>query len=238
MDVFRFTEIAEAGTAILNPFTDDQLALLGRLCRLHRDQTILDLGCGKGELLCCWSRDHQVRGVGVDIHEPLIAAANRRALELGVANHVEFVVGDGATYDARDHRFDVVTCIGAAWIGGSLADTLRLMQRHTVEGDPLLVVGEPFYTDEPNGEASHSLAELADLFSELGLDLVEMIVASREGWDRYIARKWWAAERWLRHHPDSDEAPLVRERLDRGRRDFLHGGRLVREWGVFVLRVR
>src|SRR5258708_13115478 len=98
MDVFRFTEIAEAGQPILNPFTAEQLQLLGRLCRLRPDQTVLDLGCGKGELLCTWAHDHDIRGVGVDIFAPLIDEAVARATELGVSDRTCFVTGDAAPY--------------------------------------------------------------------------------------------------------------------------------------------
>jgi len=45
VDVFRFTEIAEAGVPILNSFTADQLIPIGELCRIRPTQSVLDLGC-------------------------------------------------------------------------------------------------------------------------------------------------------------------------------------------------
>lgn len=239
MDVFRFTEIAEAGVPILNPFTSDQLALVGELCRLQPGQSILDLGCGKGELLCTWARDHGIDGIGVDIFDVLVREAEERAAELGVSDRARFVIDDAGLYDPQGIRFDIVACIGAAWVGGSLADTLALMRSHAVDEDPLLLVGEPFSCDGTVDEyGSPTLANLADLFDQLGFDLVEMVMASQEGWDRYAARKWWTAERWLRLHPESHEAPEVRDELERKRHAYLHGGRDSRGWGVFFLRAR
>lgn len=239
MDIFRFTETAEAGQPILNPFTAEQLALLGRLCRLRPDQTILDLGCGKGELLCTWARDHGTEGIGVDIFAPLIADAERRAIELCVDDRVTFVTGDAGTYDPGDRHFDVVACIGAAWVGGSLSQTLALMRRHAADDDSLLLVGEPFRRDEATtADDRRTLAGLLDVFEESRLDLVEMVIASHESWDRYRARKWWTADRWLHDNPSSPEAPEVRQHLDSSRRKYLEGERSSQRWGVFVLRPR
>lgn len=240
MDVFRWTEIAEAGQPILNPFTAEQLALVGSLCELQPDQTILDLGCGKGELLCTWARDHAIRGVGMDIFEPLIREANARAVELGVRDRVDFVTGDAGAYDTDGHRYDIVTCIGATWVGGSLADTLAWMRSLAVADDPLLIVGEPFRRDDAVGEydSPNTLSDLGDLYEDLRLDLVQMVVASQEGWDRYAGRVWWTADRWLRLNAESEEAELVRAHLDEDRHKYLHGGRASCGWGVFILRPR
>ena len=48
----RQHEIAEANHRILNPFTDEKLMTLGTICGLQPGQRMLDLACGKGELLC------------------------------------------------------------------------------------------------------------------------------------------------------------------------------------------
>ena len=55
--MLRFHEISEAGHRILNPFTDDKLMLLGSVCRPRPGQRILDLCCGKGELLARWAAE-------------------------------------------------------------------------------------------------------------------------------------------------------------------------------------
>jgi len=43
---------------------------------------IVDLCCGKGEMLCTWSRDHGITGHGVDISTDFLAAARARAAEI------------------------------------------------------------------------------------------------------------------------------------------------------------
>ena len=63
----RFHEIAEAYHRILNPFTEDQLMLLGEICRLRPGIRQLDLACGKAEMLSRWAQKYGTSGVGVDI---------------------------------------------------------------------------------------------------------------------------------------------------------------------------
>lgn len=75
----RFHEIAEANHRILNPFTDEKLMLLGEVCRLEAGQRQLDLACGKGEMLCRWAQRFGIEGVGVDLSEVFLAAAQARA---------------------------------------------------------------------------------------------------------------------------------------------------------------
>jgi len=65
--LLRFHEIAETYHRILNPFTEEQLMLLGEICRLHPGMKQLDLACGKAEMLCRWAQKYGIIGVGVPI---------------------------------------------------------------------------------------------------------------------------------------------------------------------------
>jgi len=49
-------EISEADHRILNPFTEEKLMTLGAVSRVGPSTRILDLACGKGELLCRWAQ--------------------------------------------------------------------------------------------------------------------------------------------------------------------------------------
>ena len=245
MDVLRQHEIAEAGHRIMNPFTDEKLELLGELCRWRRDTRLLDLGSGKGEMLCTWARRHGIQGLGVDLSEVHVAAAQARAAHLGVADRVRFEQAEASTVEVEPGSFDAVACIGATWIGGGLAGTADLMRRPLAPGG-LLLIGEPFWREEPPGEAHAALALGAEEFTSLPgtlerfetarLELLEMVLADGDSWDRYVAAQWWTVARWLDDHPDHPDAPEMRGYLDRSRRSHLAYGRRYLGWGVFVLR--
>jgi SAM-dependent methyltransferase len=140
----RFHEIAEANHRILNPFTEEKLMLVGEICRLKPDMRQLDLCCGKAEMLCQWARRWRIRGVGVDISSVFLAAARERAAEMGVAERIELIEGDAGKYVAEAHAFDIVSCIGATWIGSGLVGTLELMKPALKPGG-LILVGEPYW---------------------------------------------------------------------------------------------
>lgn len=242
IDVFRYHDISESTHRILNPLAHDRMMLLAAICGLRQGARILDLACGKGELLCQFARAHGVTGVGIDIHPPALALAAARAQELGVASRVQFAEGDaGAPLDLG--RFDVVSCIGATWIGGNLLGTLEIMKRH-VEPDGWLLIGEVYWKRPPSAElASQHGQEFAhlggtlDLFESAGIDLVEMVLASTQDWDRYAASQWLNVSDWLLAHEGDPDAADVKAERDRARRSYLGEGRDTMGWGVFVGRL-
>ena len=243
----RFQEIAEANHRILNPFTDEKLMLLGEICRLEAGQRQLDLACGKGEMLCRWAQRFGTDGLGIDKSEVFLSAARARAEELGVADRVGFVQGDAGQPPSDGAPYDVVSCIGAAWIGGGPAGTIELMRPALRDGG-LLLIGEPYWIAEPPPEAYAPMRLRPDEFTSLlgtaerlaaaGVELVEMVLADQDSWDRYVAAQWWTVDAWLRANPDDPEASQVRQIFEESRRWHLEYGRQYLGWGVFVGRAR
>ena len=244
VSVFRHSEISEANSRILNPLSEAKLDELGRICRLIPGHRQLDLACGKGEMLCRFALHHGVTGLGLDIYPPFVAAARARAAELGVSASVSFREADASHLDGIEDRFEVVSCIGATWIGGGLPGTLSLMESVASPGG-LLLVGEVFWAEEPpldvraTQEGTQTFADLVgtlDLIEGAGLELVEMVLANTDDWDRYQARQWLAVSDWLAGHPDDPNAGDIRRRNDEWRRWYLADLRRCIGWGVFVLR--
>jgi hypothetical protein len=242
VDVHRYHEISEVTHSILNPMSHEQLLLIGDICGLHAGQRHLDLASGKGEMLCQYALRYGTTGVGVDVHARYVASATERAREIGTDHAVQFVHDDASTYAAAPDSVDVVSCIGATWIGGGLPGTLRLMHS-PVRRDGWLLVGELFWIDEPPPGAKEALGdECLDLAGTLGcfhdarLDLVEMVLADHDTWDRYSASQWLNVSRWLDAQPDDPDAADVRRTRDVARRDYLTFERRYLGWGVFILR--
>jgi SAM-dependent methyltransferase len=245
VDLPRIFTIRESSHRIDNPFTSDKLATLGAALRLEQGATFVDLACGKGELLCSWARDHQIRGTGVDISTIFIAAARERAAELKVTDSVTFIHDNASGYIAPD-PVDVACCIGATWIGSGVAGTIELLERSLRPGG-LMLIGEPYWRLDPPDEetviGSHanskdefrSLPGLLTQFRELGWDVVEMVLADQDSWDRYAAAQWLNLRRWLDDNPDDELAGQVREELDTGPTRYVRYQREYLGWGVFAL---
>ncbi|ASW55818.1 cyclopropane-fatty-acyl-phospholipid synthase family protein [Plantactinospora sp. KBS50] len=245
MDLPRTFTIRERDHRIHNPIDEVKLATLGRALRLRPGMTLLDLACGTGELLCTWSREHGIRGTGVDISTVFVAAARDRAAELGVTDRVAFEHGDAAGYVVAP-PVDVAACIGATWIGGGVAGTIELLAASLRPGG-LLLVGEPFWRLDPPDrttvEGCHvgsrdefrDLPGLVELFGEVGWDLVEMVLADEDSWDRYAAAQWLTVRRWLDANPDDELADHFRAELATAPLRYVRYQRRYLGWGVFAL---
>jgi ubiquinone/menaquinone biosynthesis C-methylase UbiE len=241
----RFHEIAESRHRILNPLTENKLRQLGDICRITPRTRHLDLACGKGEMLTLWSAQYGSQGVGVDISKVFLEAAQARAHELEVADRVRFVEADAASYTDEPQSYDIVSCIGATWIGDGLTGTLDIMRR-PLRRDGIALVGECYWGTPPPPEACTSLSVTEDTFTSLagtaerfeaaGFELLEMILASPDDWDRYVATQWWTLSDWLRDNPSDPEAAEISAFLSRSRTSHLEYGRQYLGWGTFVVR--
>lgn len=248
MDIPRIFTISESEHRIHNPFTPEKYATLGRVLRMKPGTCILDLGSGSGEMLCTWARDYAITGTGIDMSPLFTVQAKRRAEELGVSKRVHFLHNDAAGYVA-DEKCDIAACVGATWIAGGVAGTIDLLAKSLRPGG-MILIGEPYWRQVPATEdiaRACGLSSIADFltlpkliasFGEQGFDVVEMVLADKEGWDRYEAAKWMTMRRWLEENPDDEFAKEVRVELTIAPERHVTCAREYFGWGVFALIAR
>jgi SAM-dependent methyltransferase len=248
LDLSRTYAIRASSHRIINPLAPEKVATLGRAIRLRPGMSALDLACGKGEMLATWARDHGITGTGVDHSADFLAAARERVAELGVADRIELVRADASSYVAAA-PVDLAACIGATWIGGGTTGTVDLLERSLRPGG-IVLVGEIFWRVEPPDEETaqivlgsnvhevRTLPGLVEAVQDHGWDLVEMMLADEDSWDRYAAPQWFNVRTWLDANPDDELADWFRDEL---RTSPIHHTRYRREylgWGVFALMKR
>lgn len=248
MDIPRIFTISESEHRIHNPFTPEKYATLGRVLRLKPGARILDLGSGSGEMLCTWARDYGINGTGIDMSSLFTAQAKQRAEELGVSERVHFIHNDAAGY-ITDEKCDVAACVGATWIAGGVAGSIELLAKSLKPGG-MILIGEPWWRQVPAtediaqacGVSSRAdfltLPALVASFDELGYDVVEMVLADQEGWDRYEAAKWLTMRRWLESNAGDDFADEIRAELTIAPKRHVTYTREYFGWGVFALIAR
>ncbi len=248
MDIPRIFNITESAHRIHNPFTPDKFATLGAALRLSPKDRILDLGSGSGEMLCTWARDYGIVGTGIDMSPLFTTQAKQRAEALGVAHQVKFFHNDAAGY-VSDEQVDVAACVGATWIGGGVAGTIELLAK-SLRPRGIILIGEPYWRQVPPTEEvakkcfANSISDFLSLpeflasIDHLGYDVVEMVLANQDGWDRYEAAKWLTMRRWLEENPNDELAEEIRAKLST---EPVRHATYTREylgWGVFALMPR
>jgi SAM-dependent methyltransferase len=230
MERADYTRIAHDGMAIMNPIPagklDDVLALLDLPARGR----VVDLGCGKGDLLARVAARYDVDAVGIDRDPKLLAEA---------PPGINVIVADIETWNRGRGAFDLVASVGSPAQLSSLASLVR--------PGGLVLYGDGYWRREPSKEYLEALGatreELEDYAgtirraAELALTPLYAVTASVDDFDRY---EWsWSlnGERYADDHP---EEPGVGDFLDwirGGRRRYLElGGRDTLGFGLFLFR--
>lgn len=244
----RHFTIRESSHRIINPLSPEKLRQLGEALFIRGGSTMLDLGSGKGELLCTWARDHNIRGVGIDISSVFTAKARARSVELGVGDRVMFVHDDARGY-VNDVPVDIACCVGATWIGDGIPGTIELLKKSLKPGG-IMLIGHPYWRNKPDSQDVLDACEaekesdwlpLPELIAELqaqDCDVIEMMLADQDSWDRYVAAQWRNIREFIDANPHDELTPEFIEELHSS--PITHT-KYVREylgWGVFALKAR
>ena len=202
-------------------------ALVGRLAAAG-PSTVVDVGCGWGELLLrIAARSPRVAALGVDTEERHLERARARARELGVANRVTFQNRPG---DELTEPSDVVICIGSSHAFGDTPAQALAALRPLVRPGGRLVLGEgtwevrgPVEPDRVWDDvvALPSVAGLVDLAVEAGYRPLWVETADEDELFAFESGYLADLEEWLMHHDDV----AVRARADEHRSRWLHGYR-------------
>jgi SAM-dependent methyltransferase len=248
MDIWKFYDITHREHVVCNPTSEEKLARLVGLLRLPGGARVVDIASGKGEFLFRLAEAFDVRGVGVDISSYFVAdAEKRREARLSKAS-ITFRRMDGADYRPEEpNSLALASCLGASWIYGGHGGTLDALQG-MVEPDGWVVVGEPYWLQEPSPEYLEASGLTADAIGthvsnaaageERGLELVHTLVSNRDEWDTYEGLQWYAVSEYARSHPDDPDLSELREKVQRARDAYLRWGRDTVGWAIYLFRGR
>lgn len=164
------------------PITNaDALRMIVEAARPGPDDTVLDVACGGGIVVCAFA-PHVRRATGIDVTPAMLEQAQKLAAEKGLTN-VEWRQGDVNSLPLEDGSFTIVVTRFSVHHFPDPAAVLREMARVCAPGGRLVVVDMYASQDpakaaefnrlerlrDPSHMRSLTLTELKALFGEAGL---------------------------------------------------------------------
>jgi len=208
---------------------------------------VLDVGCGRGELLTRLVARSGCLGVGVDPKASEVELAVRRSQGM----HGRLTWHAARIQDAGVLRsFDAAICIAATHAfgppGQALPRALEALSGMVVRGGRLLI-GEGFWKQEPaagylaaTGFECHHLTDHAGnlrLGEAAGLGILHHETSSLDEWDEFEAMFWRAAEEARRQAPEDDVVRAQAEHWRKWRAAYETWGRDTLGFGYYVFEV-
>jgi SAM-dependent methyltransferase len=229
-----------------NPMGAEEVEEIVRILDLPPGARVLDIGCGKGELLVELIERYRVTGVGVEFCAATVDEVRRRAAGRVPDGALTLHHQDANGFSARPGSFDLAASVGArAAIGEYAAALARL--RELARPGGLVLLGEAYWDSPPTVEYAAALGLRVDTlttYEELiqtgirqGLVPIYAVTSSPIVRSRYQWQRILSCERYASEHPDEPGmADFVRWiRAERDHHVFL-GGRQMLGFGMFLFR--
>jgi SAM-dependent methyltransferase len=227
--------ITEVRHELQNPISADKIRLLGEHLGLGPSSHVLDIASGKGGPARILAGEFGCRLTCVENAPEFTSVARERATAL-----IEVVEMDAQDFEIEPGAYDAALCLGASFAYGGLIPTLEALK----PAAPFVAVGEPYWRQWPlpadfaveEGEDFVTLPETIARFESTGVEVVSLIDASLDDWDRYKTLHWLALDEWLRANPCDPQAEEFRERGRRYKERYVSWIRDLMGWAIFVCR--
>lgn len=221
------------------PLSEARAARLVDRLTWTRPGTVLDIGCGWGELMLrVLEAAPGATGVGLDTDEGDLIRGRESARARGLDGRVTFVRESGV--DTTRGPADLVLCLGASHAlteakpPEHTAAALRELRRLVRPGGRVLFA-EGFWHHPPteaelagmwpdtSADELHDLPGLVDLAVGAGFRPAWIETASTEEWEDFESGYQYDEQEWLAAHPAHPKAAGIRDQADQHRSFWLRG---------------
>lgn len=243
MDEQKFAAISHIDLAFCSPISASNVEHVIDRIPMQPGARVLDVGCGKGEVLLRIAARCQVKATGIDdssyflqeAHEEIAARAPGADIAL---REIAF-----AHFDAVPNSYDVVVCVRSAELFGSYESALQTLKALVKPGG-YLMVGARYWkqppTDDhraafgPSAQSIYDYAGTIQIGASEGLTPRYVAVSSVADWDHYRWSHVNALERYAVEHSDDlmASAMLQKSRMIRDR--YLAYERDVMGFGLYM----
>jgi SAM-dependent methyltransferase len=210
------------------PLSEAHASILLDAMELSDAESILDLGCGWGELLMrAVQRSPDLRGVGVDSDTTALERGRLLAAGRDLEDRVSLIDAPADTWAEPAQR---VVCVGAKHIWEDTNAALAALMDLTAPGGRLLY-GDGYLEPEVSSFTAELFSEMSPMpellaaAREPGWRILHLSVSDQLEWDEFESSFRAGTERWLLANPDAEDAAGIREWLDGRMREYLDGYR-------------
>lgn len=231
--------------ALCSPIAEHRLRTFIDVFPLPEDPRVLDLCCGKAEILIQLLRRHGGEGLGVDVNPAFIddaaAAAGTRLTAGGLSLRVQ-----DATEFTTETPFDLVMCVGARPFGDR-ASTLRRLATMVRPGG-MVLIGEGYWRTTPDPEYAEFLNESPEegevrfghhitIAEAEGLRCLHTMATLPDELDDYDRAYAANVEAFIEAHPDDPDVEAMKTRIRPWRDAFRRWGKETMGFGWYLYRV-
>jgi len=248
MDIWKYYDITHKKHVICNPMDKSKIQKLLELLNLSQGATVLDIGCGKGEVLIRMAEMFNISGIGVDISPYFLKECLRKKEERVPHSDIKFMEMDGANYKNEEGElFDLTMCIGASFAYGGFLNTIDTLQKMTKPGG-LIIAGEPYWLKEPDWEylkksgikkedynTHHGNIDTAH---KQGLNCIYTMVSNQDDWDHYETLQWWSADDYITANPGDQDNAELKQKVNKAKLEYLLYGRDTIGWAIYVFKLQ
>jgi SAM-dependent methyltransferase len=242
MNSSRYSRIAHRYLPFSAPISEETVSGLLEFLPLDGASTVLDVGCGRAELLLRVAERFSLRAVGIDNDAEVLEQARETANQRGLGDRVSLVEGSATEVDLPE-KFDLSICIGASHALSGYLETIDFLQTLTKKGGYLLL-GEGFWRRPPDPEYLAAFGGRADEMTahyeniatarSAGLNLVWSMVSTDTDWDRYEGLYRFAMHRHLTENPEDPEAESFSRRSEEWHDAYQRWGRSTMGFALYL----
>lgn len=231
-----------------NPIAPNRMDLLLNLLNFSKEDKILDIGCGTGELLLRAFEKFNCHGVGVDLEEPLIEKAKTKLA--GFQKQLTLHASPAKALEFSPDSFTASFCLGATQAyggpGKGYGETLEHLRKLTKPGG-YLVIGEGYWKKAPADEYLKATGigkedylthfENVQYAENLGLKPVYVTTTTSAEWDHFESCFWFKAEERFQESPSDPKLLAQVEHWRNWRNSYLKWGHETLGFGIYVFLV-
>lgn len=245
LDRCKLTRIGHGDLPYWNPLAPEVLEHWTAGLGLGPDHRVLDVGCGRGELLIRLVERFGCAGVGVDPHPEALVLARAEAARRIPGGRLELRAGGFDPQEFEPASFELGVCVGATQAFEGFETGLWSLREQVRPGGHVLI-GEGYWKREPVSEYLELLGcEVGDLHSHLvnirlaeeaSLEVLQARETSEVEWAAYEDGYTRRVLAWADAHPDDPDTPRFREHIEAWRAGYLAWGHDTLGFGLYLLR--